>query len=272
MDPITALILASLLTWGTVGSGIKDVAAIAKGQPPPSHAYRMAKMQERQAKQDRKQKVVLPVRHRRITLGDLATHWWEDGLEVADAWRQNRHETRDVRKAKRKEARAAKKALVAKGYALLKNRGKSPQAPEDPAPGSGADQTSDPVGSLPQGAGDNVVQLRPRTDTTATTRGIPVELLLADAATYTAHTQGLTEYHRYYVEIADRLEQITNRASEQKMSAATIQAGMAAKQACLNTVAKAAAARTQLTQAHETVAEHRKATDSRVDADYVNPN
>lgn len=272
MDPVTALILVSLLTWGTVGSGIKDVAAIAKGQPPPSHAYRMAKMQERQDKAARKQKVVKPVRHRRITLGDLAVHWWEDGLEVADAWRQTRHETRDVRKAKRKDFYAHKKQLVAKGYGLLKNRGKAPEPPAPSAPDSGPDQTSDPTGSLPQGAGDNVVQLRPRTDTTATDREIPVELLLADAATYNAHNQGLAQYHRYYVELADRLEQITNRASAQQMSAATVQAGRSAKEACLDTVAKAVAARTQLTQAHETVAEHRQTTHTRVDADYVNPN
>lgn len=271
MDPFTALILASLVTWGTVGSGIKDTAAIVKGQPPPSHALRMARMEDRRAraKAKDKQKVIKPVRHRRITLSDLLVHWWEDGLEVADQWRESRHESRPVRVAKRKEFIGNRKAQIKRGYALIKERGAKRFGSEEDGSDSGA-----PVeGALPEGAGDNVIPLRPAPTTpneTNNEKEIPMELLLGDKATYTAHDQALAQYHRYFAELVDRVEQITARATVKKMNKETVALGDAAVEQLGTVREKAAAARTHLQQAHQGVAEQRKASgNTQVDADDV---
>lgn len=268
MDPFTALILASLVTWGTVGSGIKDTAAIVKGQPPPSHALRMARMEDRRARMEAKgkQKAVKPMRHRRITLADLAVHWWEDGLEVADQWRESRHESRPVRVAKRKEFIGNRKAQIKRGYALIKERGAKRF-------GTDTDSGAPAEGELPAGAGDNVIPLRPAPTTPKETNNekeIPMELLLGDKATYTAHDQALGQYHRYFAELVDRVEQITARATVKKMSKETIALGDAAVEQLGTVREKAAAARTHLQQAHQTIAEQRKASgNTRIDADDV---
>lgn len=270
MDPFTALIVASLVTWGTVGSGIKDTAAIAKGQTPPSHAYRMAKLAQRgqpagqQPLGQGPQTAGAPTRYRRITLKDLLTHWWEDGLEVADAWRQRRHETRDVRKAKRRAFLDKKKALVKKGYALLKKRGQDRFGTETEGGAEGG------AGAAATGAaGDNVVPLHPRTSNTDNTEEIPMQLQLGDKNTYAGHQDGLVKYQSYFTQVADRIEQIAARAHEQDMSAQTVAKGNTAMQACGQVAAQARAAAQSLAQAHQSVAEQRQATGNRADADYL---
>ena len=273
MDPLTALILASLVTWGTAGSGIKDTAAILKGQAPPSHALRMARMAERAARREAKgkQRVIKPVRHRRITLADLAVHWWEDGLEVADQWRANRHESRPVRVAARKKFLARRKAQIKRGYALLAERGAKRFGPDQGGPDTAPDSGASTQGALPEGAGDNVIPLRPApTSKKTSNKEIPMELLLGDKATYTAHDQALGEYHRYFAELVDRVEQITARATVKRMSAQTIALGDAVVEQLGTVREKAAAARTHLQQAHQSIAEQRQAAGgSQVDADDV---
>jgi len=150
MDPITALILASLLTWGTAGGGIKDTAAILKGQTPPSYAYRTAKLAASERQRRAESALVdralaegkpLPaaLEPRRIRIKDLARHWWEDALEDADHWRATRHGSRAERKAARAAWKEEKKTLVAKGYGVLKERGEKRFGAGDedaPAPAS----------------------------------------------------------------------------------------------------------------------------------------
>lgn len=275
MDPFTALILASLVTWGTAGSGIKDTAAIVKGQPPPSHALRMARMEDRRAraKAKDKQKVIKPVRHRRITLSDLLVHWWEDGLEAADQWRESRYLSRDERKAKRKQFLDNRKAQIKRGYALLKERGTKRFGAEEDVWAADTDSGAPDEGALPEGAGDNVIPLRPAPTTpneTNNEKEIPMELLLGDKATYTAHDQALGQYHTYFAELVDRVEQITARATVKKVSKETVALGDVAVEQLGTVREKAVAARTHLQQAHQGVAEQRKASgNSQVDADDV---
>ncbi|MEU0237579.1 hypothetical protein ABZ234_07805 [Nocardiopsis sp. NPDC006198] len=171
MEPISALILAGLLTWGTAGGGIKDTAAILKGQTPPSVAYRTARMAHDEKRLRAWEKAMatgkpLPpaLEPRRIRIKDLARHWWEDALDDADAWRAERHLSRPERKKARKERHEKKKALVKKGYTLIKDRGEKRF-------GTGSEDTvPDPAGA-PEGAGaagdggevpDNVVPLHGR--------------------------------------------------------------------------------------------------------------
>lgn len=281
MDPFTALIVAGLVTWGTVGSGIKDTAAIARGQAPPSHAYRMAKLEQQAAGGAggrNKQQVVKPVRYRRITLADLAVHWWEDGLEAADAWRERRHDAAPERRAKRKAFLQGKKDLVKKGYGLLKERGKERldrrknQNQQEPEAGAESEET--PSDALPFGDySDNVVPLRPHsnnTDTdTDTKEDLPMELQLGDKNTYAGHRDGLIKYHNYFKQVADRIEQVAARAYEQEMSQTTVSKGNTAMQACGAVAAKASACARSLEQAHQSVAEQRAATGNRSDADYL---
>lgn len=144
MDPFTALALASLLTWGTVGGGIKDTAAILKGQSPPSYAYRTAKLaaseRERKAANaliqqaiDKGEPIPAALEPRRIRIKDLMRHWWEDALEDADAWRARRHKTRPERKGARKARLEEKKSRIERGYELLKRRGEERFATPEPA-------------------------------------------------------------------------------------------------------------------------------------------
>lgn len=287
MDPFTALLIATLVTWGTVGGGIKDTAAIAKGQPPPSHAYRMAKLQ---AKQDNGGAGARgaggagarTARTRRITLTDLMRHWWEDALEDADHWRAHRHKSRPERKEARKAWRQRRKDQVKQGYALLKQRGQNRFGPEpsqqaadkpsqqpaqDPAPGAPDRSTN----TTPDGGeGDsNVVPLHPRTTSTDSTEEVAMQLQLADKNTYAGHQDALSKYQDYYKEVADRLERITARVYEQQFSTQTVAQGHSAMHACGLVKDRAAAASRSLAQAHQAVAEQRAATSNRADADYL---
>lgn len=143
MDPLSALILASLVTWGTAGGGVKDTAAILKGQSPPSYAYRTAKLaateRERKAAHALIQQAIakgqpIPpaLEPRRIRIKDLMRHWWEDALEDADAWRARRHGSRHERRAARKAWAAKKKSRIQRGYELLKRRGEERFATPEP--------------------------------------------------------------------------------------------------------------------------------------------
>lgn len=173
MDPISAMLLAALVTWGTAGGGIKDTSAILKGQTPPSVAYRTARLASDEKRWRAWEKAVasgqpLPaaLEPRRIRIKDLARHWWEDALADADAWRAQRHKSRPERKAARKARKSEKESLIKKGYDLIKARGEQrfgheegPEAEdtstsreEEKAPAPEAEE----AGALP----DNVVPLR----------------------------------------------------------------------------------------------------------------
>ncbi|MER6626086.1 hypothetical protein [Streptomyces sp. NPDC000931] len=170
MDPITALVLASLVTWGTAGGGIKDTAAILKGQTPPSYAYRTAKMaaseRERKAAHalmreclDKGKPIPAHLEPRRIRMRDLVRHWWEDALEDADHWRST---TRGKRRAARQAWRAKRKAQVKRGYELLKRRGEErfatpePEELREPEEPQQAPDSEGPRGG-DQGLPDNVI-------------------------------------------------------------------------------------------------------------------
>lgn len=167
MDPITALVLASLVTWGTAGGGIKDTAAILKGQTPPSYVYRTAKLaaneRERKAAHaliqqaiDKGQPIPARLEPRRIRMRDLVRHWWEDALEDADQWRSA---TRGERRAARKAWRAKKKAQIKRGYELLKRRGEERFATPEPEEHRESEKAEE-EGELP----DNVIPLNKNKD------------------------------------------------------------------------------------------------------------
>jgi len=173
MEPISAMVVAALVTWGTAGGGIKDTTAIAKGQTPPSYAHRAAKREAHERAAERDRAVIAQHRERgeplppvlegrRIRLGDLARHWWEDALEDADHWRSVRHDSRPERKAKRKAWRQKKKEQIARGYQLLKARAEErfgdqdEQDQQDQEEPQGSDEETGPgADEVP----DNVVPL-----------------------------------------------------------------------------------------------------------------
>ncbi|PSK96035.1 hypothetical protein CLV63_113198 [Murinocardiopsis flavida] len=89
-----------------VSRGATDIAATVTGKTPPSHAYRMAKLQAKG-----EQRRTEPDPDTRAGLGRVARHWYLDACEDADAWRAERHLSKPERKA-RKAARKAKRQAV----------------------------------------------------------------------------------------------------------------------------------------------------------------
>ncbi|MET9713369.1 hypothetical protein [Nocardiopsis alba] len=104
------LILAAVAAFW-VRNAATDVVALTTGRTPPSHAYRMAKMRERQARERRKWEAD---QDRRGGLAMVARHWYLDACEDLDHWRAHRHATKPERKAARRERQAEREGFTSR--------------------------------------------------------------------------------------------------------------------------------------------------------------
>lgn len=174
MDPFTALIFAALIGWGATSSGLRDTLAVAKGQTPPGHAERMAKIAAQEhatagmASGSATGGYAVPpsAETRKIRLADLARHWWEQALEDADDWRQHRHDTRPERKAARERRRAERKQRESVGHRLLREWAER-KLDEDQATGESGQSATESAAQdepAPQPSGDTAAGESPPTD------------------------------------------------------------------------------------------------------------
>ena len=88
-----------------------DFGHLATGKTPPSHAYRMAKLREKAAR-ERRRRASDP--DTRGGLGMVARHWYLDACEDLDAWRAHRHATKPERRAARQRRREAREGFTAR--------------------------------------------------------------------------------------------------------------------------------------------------------------
>lgn len=130
------LLLAMLVAAMIVRRGAVDVTAMATGRTPPSHAYRMAKLSEKQKQADPDE---------RGGMRRVARHWYLDACEDVDEWRANRRLSRPERRARRAERKAKRQAVIdaakAKTGDLIRDRkarargdAGTPDAPVMPRP------------------------------------------------------------------------------------------------------------------------------------------
>lgn len=144
------LLIAMLVAAMIVRRGAVDMTAMATGRTPPSHAYRMAKL-EREPDPDQRGGI------RRVL-----RHWYLDACEDVDEWRATRRMSRPERRARREERKAKRRAVIAAAKAkageVIRDRkaraggdtGVPPDVPTPPA--------APKVPDLP----DNVLPLRRR--------------------------------------------------------------------------------------------------------------
>lgn len=104
------LILAALAAMWCKNVAL-DFGSLATGKTPPSHAYRMAKLREKAAKERRRQ---LSDPDMRGGLKMVARHCWLDACEDLDTWRANRRATRPERKAARQARREHRQGFTAR--------------------------------------------------------------------------------------------------------------------------------------------------------------
>lgn len=97
MELIIAMVVAALL----VRRGVVDVVAMATGRTPPSHAYRMALLQQ------------APDPDQRTGLRRVFRHWYLDACEDVDEWRATRRMSRPERRARRQERKAKRREAIA---------------------------------------------------------------------------------------------------------------------------------------------------------------
>ncbi|MGW5880268.1 hypothetical protein ACWFMI_27350 [Nocardiopsis terrae] len=161
------LILAAVAAFWVKNVAL-DFSSLATGKTPPSHAYRMAKMREKAAKERRR---LASDPDLRGGLKMVLRHCYLDACEDLDAWRAHRHATRPQRRAAARQRRQAKERFTSRwGWR------KGDPMPDDVIDAEIVDEeegfTPDPQpGAAPRGAG----RARPhrgqdtRTTTTTTT-------------------------------------------------------------------------------------------------------
>lgn len=104
------LILAAVAAFWVKNAAL-DFSHMATGRTPPSHAYRMAKLREKAAKERRRMAGDPDLRG---GLGMVARHWYLDACEDLDAWRATRHATKPERKAAARARRADREGFTAR--------------------------------------------------------------------------------------------------------------------------------------------------------------
>lgn len=104
------LILAAVAAFFVKNAAL-DFGHLATGRTPPSHAYRMAKLREKAAKERRRMAGDPDLRG---GLKMVARHWYLDACEDLDAWRATRHATKPERKAAARARRAERKGFTAR--------------------------------------------------------------------------------------------------------------------------------------------------------------
>lgn len=177
------LILAAVAAFW-IKNAATDVMALTTGKTPPSHAYRMAKIREKQARERRRWEAD---QDRRGGLKMVARHWYLDACEDLDHWRAHRHATKPERKAAR-QARRAERAGFTSWWGW-RRRDPMPDdiidaeivddehefAPDEPPPTAG-ETTTPPPSNTSQGT-------RRRRTTTTTTSTVTEEEETAPAST-----------------------------------------------------------------------------------------
>lgn len=134
------MLIAWLVLAFLIKRGVVDVAAMATGRTPPSHAYRMAKLKQ---KQQERQVEADP--DTRGGFKRVLAHWYRDACEDVDEWRANRRKTRPERKAAKAERKRRRQGLIDR--ARQRMRAKIPGVDDEV-----------PVPEVP----DNVIPLRAR--------------------------------------------------------------------------------------------------------------
>ena len=98
------LILAAVAAFWVKNVAL-DFTSLATGKTPPSHAYRMAKLREKAAREKRRLAADPDMRG---GLKMVLRHCYLDACEELDAWRAGRHASRPERRAAARERRQAK--------------------------------------------------------------------------------------------------------------------------------------------------------------------
>ncbi|CAL9623462.1 hypothetical protein SUDANB121_05902 (plasmid) [Nocardiopsis dassonvillei] len=104
------LILAAVAAFWIKNVAL-DFGSLATGKTPPSHAYRMAKLREKAAREQRRLAADPDLRG---GLKMVARHCWLDACEDLDTWRANRRATRPERKAARQARREQRQGFTAR--------------------------------------------------------------------------------------------------------------------------------------------------------------
>lgn len=104
------LILAAVAAFWVKNVAL-DFTSLATGKTPPSHAYRMAKLREKAAREKRRLAADPDMRG---GLGMVLRHCYLDACEELDAWRAGRHASRPQRRAAARERRQAKEKFTAR--------------------------------------------------------------------------------------------------------------------------------------------------------------
>lgn len=160
------LILAAVAAFWVKNVAL-DFGHLATGRTPPSHAYRMAKLREKAAKEQRRLAADPDLRG---GLKMVLRHCWLDACEDLDAWRAQRHATRPQRRAAARARRAARAGFTARwGW-----RAGDPM-PEDVIDAEIVDEdvTPDPTAAPPAGARPGRTGKRTTTTTTTVTEEAP---------------------------------------------------------------------------------------------------
>ena len=104
------LILAAVAAFWVKNVAL-DFTSLATGKTPPSHAYRMAKLREKAARERRRLAADPDMRG---GLGMVLRHCYLDACEELDAWRAGRHASRPERRAAARERRRDKEKFTAR--------------------------------------------------------------------------------------------------------------------------------------------------------------
>lgn len=164
------LILAAVAAFWVKNVAL-DFGHLATGRTPPSHAYRMAKLREKAAKEKRRLAADPDLRG---GLGMVLRHCYLDACEELDAWRAHRHATRPERKAAARARRADREKFTARwGW-----RREDPM-PDDIVDAEIVDEnegfTPDPPPAPPTGARPGRSSRRTTTTTTTTSSTVTEE-------------------------------------------------------------------------------------------------
>lgn len=298
MDPFTVGLFLTVGLFVLTRSATVDLVAAARGQTPPSHAYRMAVLEARREAAARGKDVDLSDLRGRTRVRDLAKNWWSDWLDTADNARRDRHQARPVRKMRRAARRARRKEALKRGYQLIEERGKrrfgdkeaSPTEAEDTRPDTDENQaptTEDADAQVidldsrrqtpktpdedasPEAPGEDRPQVPEADENGERMSDAPT---LAEVTGYTGHRAALTSYVEHYQERATQLEMLADRMAANKMGASAVTPVREAMSSCLAMAAQAQAVLDHLIATHQTIYEQRSASPDAADGTYLKGN
>lgn len=103
------MLILSMIIAATLKNAAVDTVAMATGKTPPSHAYRMAKLREKAAREQRRLESDPDTRGGARM---LLRHWYLDACEDVDHWRAHRHRTKPQRKAAARRRRREREQRI----------------------------------------------------------------------------------------------------------------------------------------------------------------